>query len=152
MNSVPIAAVHHQALRRLVGIMIPADASMAMPGADDELIFADLLRSSSRVSGPIETVLEQLDELANGAFANLHSDQQQALALRLLDAPPAKLGPELARLFEWVLQCYYRDDRVMRCIGMEVRPPFPKGFEVEQGDWSLLEPVRARQKIYRDAP
>jgi len=28
---------------------------------------------------------------------------------------------------------------------------FPKGFEVEQGDWSLLDPVLARPKLYRDA-
>ena len=50
-----------------------------------------------------------------------------------------------------VVQCYYRDDRVMASIGMEVRPPFPKGFEIPQGDLSLLEPVRARGKAYRDA-
>jgi hypothetical protein len=34
---------------------------------------------------------------------------------------------------------------------MEPRPPFPEGFEVEEGDWSLLDPVRARPKLYRDA-
>jgi len=48
-----------------------------------------------------------------------------------------------------VAQCYYRDDRVMQSLGMELRPPFPKGFEVEQGDWSLLDPVRARPAFYR---
>jgi hypothetical protein len=35
---------------------------------------------------------------------------------------------------------------------MEARPPYPKGYQVVQGDLSLLEPVRARGKIYRDAP
>ena len=40
----------------------------------------------------------------------------------------------------------------MRSLGMEVRPPFPKGFQVEPGDWSLLDAVRSRPKIYRDAP
>ena len=44
----------------------------------------------------------------------------------------------------------YRDDRVLRSLGMEPRPPFPKGFEVEQGDWSLLEPVKRRGKLYRE--
>jgi hypothetical protein len=34
---------------------------------------------------------------------------------------------------------------------MEARPPFPKGHEVEQGDWSLLDPVRMRPKLYREA-
>ena len=46
-------------------------------------------------------------------------------------------------------QCYYRDDRVMRSLGMEPRPPFPKGYEVAQGDWSLLEPVKARDPFWR---
>lgn len=37
----------------------------------------------------------------------------------------------------------------MRSLGMEVRAPFPKGFDVEPGDWSLLDPVRARAPFYR---
>jgi hypothetical protein len=48
-----------------------------------------------------------------------------------------------------VLLCYYRDDRVMHSLGQEPRAPFPKGHEVEQGDWSLLDPVRARPPIWR---
>lgn len=51
-------------------------------------------------------------------------------------------GPPLIALTRVVVQCYYRDDCVMRSLGMEVRPPFPKGFEVEQGDWSLLDRAR----------
>jgi hypothetical protein len=39
----------------------------------------------------------------------------------------------------------------MRSLDMEVRPPFPQGFAVEQGNWSLLDPVRKRPKLYRDA-
>ena len=58
----------------------------------------------------------------------------------------------LTYLTRIIPQCYYRDDRVMRSPDMEVRPPLPKGFEVEQGDWSLLEPVRARPKLFEDAP
>jgi hypothetical protein len=40
----------------------------------------------------------------------------------------------------------------MRSLGMETRPPFPKGFEVDQGDWSLLDAVRGRAKLYREVP
>ncbi|HYI30159.1 MAG TPA: hypothetical protein VD863_20150, partial [Bradyrhizobium sp.] len=58
-------------------------------------------------------------------------------------------GPPLAALVRVVLLCYYRDDRVMRSLGQEVRAPFPKGHVVEQGDWSLLDPVRARPPMYR---
>jgi len=34
-------------------------------------------------------------------------------------------------------------------LGQEPRPPFPKGHVVEQGDWSLLDPVKARKPFYR---
>ncbi len=49
-----------------------------------------------------------------------------------------------------MLQCYYRDDRVIRSLGLEPGPPFPKGYTVEQGDWSLLEAVRNRPPMWRD--
>jgi hypothetical protein len=50
-----------------------------------------------------------------------------------------------------ILKAYYRDPRVMRSLGMEARPPYPLGFDVEQGDFGLLDPVRARGPIWRKA-
>jgi hypothetical protein len=38
----------------------------------------------------------------------------------------------------------------MRSLGLEARPPYPKGFELEQGDWSLLDPVRAGPPLFRE--
>src|SRR6202022_921354 len=58
-------------------------------------------------------------------------------------------GAPLTALVRVVLLCYYRDDRVMRSLGQEPRPPFPKGHVVEQGDWSLLDPVRKRPRMHR---
>ena len=40
----------------------------------------------------------------------------------------------------------------MRSLDMEPRPPFPLGYTLEEGDWSLLDPVRARPKFYRQVP
>jgi hypothetical protein len=34
---------------------------------------------------------------------------------------------------------------------MEARAPHPAGFTVEEGDWSLLDPVRNRPEFYRKA-
>ena len=39
---------------------------------------------------------------------------------------------------------------IVRSLGMELRPPFPKGHVVEQGDWSLLDPVRNRPSFWRN--
>ena len=45
----------------------------------------------------------------------------------------------------------YSDDRVLRSLGLELRAPFPKGYALEQGDWALLDPVRARAGTLRRA-
>ena len=46
--------------------------------------------------------------------------------------------------------CYYRDDRVMRAPGVESRPPYPKGRVLEPGDWSRLDAMRGRKRMWRD--
>ena len=68
---------------------------------------------------------------------------------RTSSAPPAARAA--ATLVRVVLQCYYRDDRVLRSLGLELRAPFPKGYTLEQGDWALLDPVRARAGTLRRA-
>jgi hypothetical protein len=45
---------------------------------------------------------------------------------------------------------YYLEDRVIAALGLEARPPHPKGFVMGPSDPSLLAPVRARGKLYRD--
>jgi hypothetical protein len=112
------------------------------------VIFADILRSLGRDAEHVVAVLRTLDALAGGVFADLDAARRESVAARLRETG----GDALMYLSRIVLQCYYRDDRVMRSLGMEVRPPFPKGFEVEQGDWSLLDPVRARQPFFREVP
>ena len=59
-----------------------------------------------------------------------------------------RTGP-VTTLLSLLTQCYFRDDRVLEAIGLEPRAPYPGGFEVENGDWELLEPVKSRGPIYR---
>ena len=144
----PLSVDDQRSLRCLVALMIPASAQHAVPGADDELIFADILASLRPHASLARDAMAQLQALSQACFADLAAAQQSALAQRFRSERRS-----LATLLVSVtVQCYYRDDRVMRSLDMEVRPPFPKGFEVEQGDWSLLDPVRQRPKMYRDAP
>jgi hypothetical protein len=132
----------------LAEMMIPASPEYDVPSAGDETIFADILNSIGHDAGHVAAVLQTLDRLAGGVFADLDPQRRDTIAARLRDPG----SPALTCLTRIVMKCYYRDDRVMRSLGMEVRPPFPKGFEVEQGDWSLLDPVRARPKLYREVP
>jgi hypothetical protein len=146
-GAVTLTADQLRSLQCLVEAMIPASAEYTVPGAGDPTIFADILRSCGRDSHHVVAVLQTLDDLSGGGFADLPPQRQAAVAARLREGG----GTALMYLSRIILQCYYRDDRVMRSLGMQVRPPFPKGFQVEQGDWSLLDPVRDRPKLYRDA-
>jgi hypothetical protein len=137
-----------RSLRYVAGMMIPASSAHRVPGADDEAIFTDIVDSIGPDLASVKQALQRLESLAGGVFADCGRAQQQAAATALQEAG----GPALTALTRVIVQCYYRDDRVMRSLGMEVRPPFPKGFEVEQGDWSLLDPVRARPPFYRRVP
>lgn len=132
-------------LRALAGTIIPPSATYDVPGADDERIFSDILRSLERDRDDICRALAHLVTLAGGAFADLAPARRIEVAAAFREAG----GAPLAALVRVVLLCYYRDDRVMRSLGQEPRPPFPKGHIVEQGDWSLLDPVRARPRMYR---
>jgi hypothetical protein len=116
-----------------------------VPGADDDLIFNDILRSLERDRDDICGALAHLARLADGAYADLGPQRRTEVATAFREAG----GAPLAALVRVVLLCYYRDDRVMRSLGQEPRPPFPKGHVVEQGDWSLLDPVRKRPRMYR---
>lgn len=143
-----LSAKEREALRCLVGCMIPASAAYAVPGADDQSIFADIVASLGPDAPAVREALRVLDALSEGGFAALAYAERLPVA-QAFRARHAGLAAVLERV---TAQCYYRDDRVMRSLGMDVRPPFPRGFEVEQGDWSLLDPVRARARIYRDPP
>jgi hypothetical protein len=131
-------------LRRIAGIMIPASAQYRVPGADDDLIFSDIVGSLGRDRDHVREALAMLRELAGGDFAAL--DAAEATATALL----ARKGAAIAALGRAVLQCYYRDDRVMAALGLEPRAPFPKGHAIEDGDWSLLDAVRGRPRMWRD--
>jgi len=127
--------------------MIPASAEFDVPGADDPLIQADIAATLGRDAGPVREALDELARLAGMPLAGLDRARRYAVAMELR----AKGGAAVATLTRVVLQCYYRDDRVVRSLGLEPRPPYPKGHVLEDGDWSLLDPVRARAPLWRRA-
>jgi hypothetical protein len=141
-----LTATELRDLRRLVAFMVPASAEYGVPGADDEVIFTDIVRSLGRDRNAVCRALAMLHDLAGGDFAGLDEARAEAAAMALLSHE----GPVITALGRAVLQCYYRDDRVMCALGLEPRAPFPKGHVLEQGDWSLLDTVRGRPRMWRD--
>lgn len=132
--------------RRLAGIMVPASGEFRMPGADDDLIFGDIVRSLGQDRAAVREALAALRGMTGGRFADMADMDAEAVAMELL----GRKEPMVRALGQAVLQCYYRDDRVFRALGRELRPPFPKGHTLEQGDFGLLDAVRGRPRMWRD--
>jgi len=143
----PLTPAQRDDLRAIAGAIIPASMEFDVPGADDPAIQADIVATLGRDTGLVREALDGLARLAGSPLAGLDPARREAVALELR----AKGGAAVATLTRVVLQCYYRDDRVVRSLGLEPRPPYPKGHVLEDGDWSLLDPVRARPPMWRHA-
>ena len=135
-------------LRSVAAMIIPASSEYEVPGADDPKIQADILATLGRDTRLVAEALDYLARLAGKPLAELDPARREAVAKEFR----ATGGGAAATLIRVVLQCYYRDDRVLRSLGLELRPPFPKGYTLEQGDWSLLDPVKARSPMWRKVP
>ena len=146
--SAPLTSAQQDDLRTVAGMMIPASDEYKVPGADDSAIQADIIATLGREIELVRQALDRLAQLAGKPLADLDPAQRDAVAKEFR----ATGGAAATTLIRVVLQCYYRDDRVLRSLGLELRAPFPKGYELEQGDWSLLDPVKARPAKLRRAP
>jgi hypothetical protein len=135
-------------LRTIAAMIVPASDEYNMPGADDAAIQADILATLGRDTKLVTAALEHLARLAGGPLAELDATKRDAVAQEFRKHG----GVAAATLVRVVLQCYYRDDRVLRSLGLELRAPFPKGYVLPDGDWSLLDPVKARSGTLRRAP
>ena len=136
-------------LRAIADAIIPPAPEYDVPGAGDEAICAAIVIDAGGKLSRVASALDAADAMAQDARGSaLHRlDEEQCLALAQTFR---ERYPRDALMLEvLVAQCYYRDPRVVRSLGLEARAPHPQGFELEQGDWSLLEPVRHIQPIFR---
>lgn len=143
MSNDGLSAAEIAALRAIAGTMVPADAGLGVPGADDPAILADIVKSVGRDLPAVRTALAAIE--AKG-FAALDRDGREALINEIYKGG----GPPMVALGRVVVGAYYRDDRVLLALKQEARAPFPKGYTLEQGDWSLLDAVRNRPALWRD--
>ncbi|USG61574.1 hypothetical protein NBZ79_01110 [Sneathiella marina] len=128
----------------LVGCIIPSAKDLDLPGADDPVIIEDIIAIGQQNTSNLKKLICELDTLAPGDFQDLTSREKAALIHEFRHQ-----CTHSALFLETITATgYYRDPRVLEHIGVEVRPPFPEGYHVEQGDWGLLDPVRERGPIF----
>lgn len=132
-------------LARLAGIMIPASDALGMPAADDPAVLAEMVTSIGNDLSELKLALDFVMEAVGASMPDRKDHDFLRLIAELRNERPAAFGVIEAV----VARAYYRDPRVLTALGVSPQPPFPAGFSIEQTDWSLLDPVKARGPIWR---
>lgn len=150
-NAAPAADLspdERRALARVLDALIPPSTDGRMPGA-----------GAAGVATHVENVLRTLPDLRAMVVEGLRELDAQAHAqhgrafVECGDAERAALVAMQGFAYALIPHTYvgyYQQDAVLEAIGMEARPPHPQGYAVPENDLSLLAPVKARSKRYRE--
>jgi hypothetical protein len=141
-----LTPAQRETLAAVLDEIVPPRADGRLPGAGSLGLAGAVEASLARAAGAVAALAEALDSLAARGFGALATGERLA-ALRAFEAEHAGFLPGL--VFP-TYAAYYRDPRVYAALGLEPRPPHPKGHALEPGDLRSLDAVRARGKIYRD--
>jgi hypothetical protein len=141
-------------LREVLEEIIPPSADGSFPGAGELGVGArieEMLAQQPELGRIVEQGLASIRHLAESrdpsGFGGLARSERAALLREVEAAEPAFFGALVMHTYFG----YYTDRRITDRLGVR-NPPQPEGYDLERGDLSLLDPVRARPKLWRDVP
>jgi hypothetical protein len=147
-NDHGLSIEQRRTLASVLDEIIPPSADGRLPGA-----------GQVGLDGAIEQALRGMPELramiADGlAELERHADSAHGATFAALSSPDkVQLLNQQAFVLPLTFQtyvAYYQHPRVTAALGLAQRPPHPEGYAMEPNDPSLLEPVRRRDKMYRE--
>jgi hypothetical protein len=141
-------------LREVLDEIIPPSDDGSFPGAGELGVgerIEEALAERPDVAHLIERGLASISDLAerrnSTGFGGLSKSERVAVLREVEAAEPAIFGVLVMQAYFG----YYTDRRITDRLGVR-NPPQPDGYDLELGDLRLLDPVRARPKLWRDAP
>ena len=150
MSNATLGPETARGLAALLDELVPPSEDGQLPGAGALGLGPTLHANTPELRTVIEQGVAALDEHARsrGAsdFADLAQHERSAVLNEVADEQAA-LVPGL--VFQTYVH-YYQHPRVLSGLRLEPRPPYPKGYEMEPTDLTLLDPVRERSKLYRE--
>ncbi|HIF91693.1 MAG: hypothetical protein ABGX04_00200 [Myxococcales bacterium] len=133
----------------LLDELIPA-RNKSLPGAGSlgigDAIETRLGEAIPLVASGLATLDEKAKGLGHSGFLNLPKSERASIVGEAAEAVPGLV--EVLMYHAYGL--YYANPRVVAALGIKADPPFPGGYELEQGDLGLLDSVRQREKLYRE--
>jgi hypothetical protein len=139
------------ALTAVLDALVPPSADGRLPGAGEIGLASGIEAQLGAMCAFTARGLDALDALARERGAAGFGALAAPARAEVLSAHAAADPGFLPGLVFQVYSAYYQHPRVVTGLGLEPRPPHPKGFTLEQPDLdALLAPVRARQKVFRE--
>lgn len=160
----PLGRAQRAALDALMDLLIPAAPDGRMPAARALGLYGGGQQGGGTVSlraaeralslravdrALFETGLAALDALAREAHGAVFAQLDVAQAKQLVEALRTQQPAFVHSFVTQTVGRYVAHPEVMPLLGLEARPPWPKGNNVAEGDWSLLDAVKQREKLYR---
>ncbi len=131
--------------------LIPPVGNMPSAGGIAVEFLDEAIGNSVKLRQLFGRELSVIELEANGKFSHSFlelADDQKDEVLRQVE----KKVPEFFKeLLQQTYNGYYTNSRVIQLLGLEARPPQPRGYQLEQGDFSVIEKVMKRGTVYREA-
>jgi hypothetical protein len=152
MSHAGFDAQQRATLSAVLDALVPPSADGRLPGAGGLGLASGIEAQLGATSAFTARGLDALDALARERGAGDFAALAPAERAEVLNAHAAADPGFLPGLVFQVYSAYYQHPQVLSGLGLEPRPPHPRGYALEQPDLgALLAPVRARVKLYRDA-
>jgi hypothetical protein len=148
-----MTAADDRTLASILDEIIPPSEDGRLPGAGALGIATHITRAVERtpeLAFTIEPGVAAADALAEERHGRRFAALARAERLEVLRALEAAQPALIPTLTFHAYVGYYQHPRVVEGLGMEARPPHPRGYEMQPNDLGLLDAVRRRAKLYRD--
>ncbi|MBI4446690.1 MAG: gluconate 2-dehydrogenase subunit 3 family protein [Acidobacteria bacterium] len=143
----------HALLRAIADEIIPAGEGM--PAASEVGSVDYIERVAARTQELKRTVdqgLAVIEELSHRKFTRTFLELASAERIAVLKELEAEVEPGLFRnLRDLVYESYYTQPRIWKLLSYESHPTNRPGPQLKPLDESLLDPVRQRPRLYREA-
>ena len=131
--------------------LIPAEGAMPGAGQNGTAEYIDgVVGQSTRMARLFGAGLRNIELAAarrGASFVELSGEAQD----EILNGIEANESAFFETLLGQAYNGYYSNPEVVAALGLEARPPQPRGHEVEFGDFGTLNSVAARGTAYREA-
>ena len=149
-GAAPFNVDQQAVLDRLVDLLIPASTDGRMPAASSLNLYGTSAGLGVRDRAVLESGLTAIQAHALARHGVPAAALTDADAMALVDAMRLENPAFVQAFMVQTVGRYLKHEHVLPLIGLPARPHWPQGHVVEEGDWSLIDVVRRRPKIYRE--